>query len=69
MSSSESRDRLITMSMTIVSMIYAGILGVMAAMSWPGVAAVAIGGGCLVGIGWVVVAVMTDRFPGKRSAK
>lgn len=48
-------------------MLYAAALAVMASLSMSGVGVVAIIGGCLVGIGWVVVAMGTDRLSGRKS--
>lgn len=53
--------------MLAVSMVYGALLAVMAVMSWPGVKLVAIIGGCLVGIGWLIVATL-DRVSSSKPA-
>lgn len=58
---SVSPNRISPTVMLVVSMIYGATLGAMGVLSMPGIGLVAVIGGCIVGIGWVMVSVTANR--------
>lgn len=50
-------------------MIYGALLATMAILAVPGVSVVAVVGGCIVGIGWLIVPVLAGRLSGEKGGE